>query len=289
MTRGIDHLVLCVNDLKNGRSLYEALGFTLTPQAQHPFGTGNVIVQLDGCFLEILSVTRPDDIPPERDGHFNFASFNRDFLSNREGMSMLVLDSTDETHDRTAFQDAGLHIYAPFTFQRQQTLPGGDTATVGFSLTFADDPDALPGLAFFTCKQWRPDLFWKPDYQTHANGAVTATEVFMVADDPSAAIPFLTGFTGAAAVEHADRVRFETSRGAISVFRPDAFDAIYTGSISDRRGSMPCFAGFEIAVPDLSVVADRVTAAGLSLHRNGDTAWVHPNDAHGCVIAFRAG
>ena len=51
MIRGIDHLVLCVRDLNRARRLYERLGFTVTPRALHPFGTGNHLIQCEGNFI----------------------------------------------------------------------------------------------------------------------------------------------------------------------------------------------------------------------------------------------
>ena len=44
--REINHLVLASNDLDAMRSAYAALGFTLAPRGQHPFGTGNSVIQL---------------------------------------------------------------------------------------------------------------------------------------------------------------------------------------------------------------------------------------------------
>jgi hypothetical protein len=44
--KGIDHLVLCGRDLEAMRARYKEMGFTLTPRAEHPFGTGNSLVQL---------------------------------------------------------------------------------------------------------------------------------------------------------------------------------------------------------------------------------------------------
>ena len=38
MPRGIDHLVIAVRDLDAARATYQRLGFTLTPEARHPFG-----------------------------------------------------------------------------------------------------------------------------------------------------------------------------------------------------------------------------------------------------------
>ena len=56
MNRGIDHLVLGVHALHKARDTYARLGFTTTPRAIHPFGTGNSLVQLQGNFLELLTV-----------------------------------------------------------------------------------------------------------------------------------------------------------------------------------------------------------------------------------------
>ena len=62
-----------------------SLGFTITPRGQHPFGTGNSIIQLQGIYLELLSVTVPQDVPEHSAGHFSFAAFNRDYLARHEG------------------------------------------------------------------------------------------------------------------------------------------------------------------------------------------------------------
>src|SRR5437868_14910068 len=102
--KGIDHLVLCGRDLDAMRENYASLGFTLTPQARHPFGTGNSLIQLEGCFLELLSVFEPEKITGAGAGRFSFAAFNRAFLARGEGMSMLVLDSTDSRADVAAFR-----------------------------------------------------------------------------------------------------------------------------------------------------------------------------------------
>ncbi len=60
--RGLDHVVHAVRDLHAARSAYAALGFTTTPPALHPWGTGNSLVQLDRSFFEILSVEAPEKI-----------------------------------------------------------------------------------------------------------------------------------------------------------------------------------------------------------------------------------
>jgi len=79
-TRGIDHLVIAVRDLEVARQRYAAMGFTLTPVAEHPWGTINSLVQLQGNFLELLAVGNGDNIQEPGPGEFSFGAFNRNFL-----------------------------------------------------------------------------------------------------------------------------------------------------------------------------------------------------------------
>ena len=97
--KGINHLVLAGHDLEAMRSHYAALGFTVAPRGQHPFGTGNSVIALRGSFLELLAVTAPQNVPEHRPGHFSFAAFNCEYLKRHDGFSMLVLDSTDARAD----------------------------------------------------------------------------------------------------------------------------------------------------------------------------------------------
>src|SRR5262249_61649405 len=123
MTRGIDHLVLAASDLAKARAFYESLGFTPTPRAVHPWGTANHLVQLNGCFLELLGVAESARIAPHEPGKFSFGAYNRDFLAKREGMSMLVFQSHDVRRDQAEFKAAGLETYAPFDFAREAQPP----------------------------------------------------------------------------------------------------------------------------------------------------------------------
>lgn len=285
MSRGIDHLVLCVQDLKKAADVYQRLGFTMTPQAQHPFGTGNIIAQLDGFFLEVLSVTEPENIPEADGQNFSFGAFNRDYLRTREGFSMLVLDSTDETQDRVEYVDKNLHVFEPFEFKRLAKQPDGSSQTVGFSLTFVDDP-ALPEMAFFTCKQWRPDLFWKPDYQSHANGALNIAETYVVSNNPESAGQFFDAFSGGERVSSPDGVtRTTTARGDLVSMTPAVFAQHYPGAIADDETRGAYFAGFKLHVRNLDETRKCWTENGISFEETDEVLWIKPENGFGCVIA----
>jgi hypothetical protein len=156
--KGINHLVLAGNDLEALRSKYQVLGFTVTPRGQHPFGTGNSVIQLRGTYLELLSVTVPQDVPEHQAGHFSFAAFNRDYLARHEGFSMMVLDTQDARADIQSWRSAGLQTYEPYDFSRIAKMPDGSEVTVGFSLAFVNHP-AAPWLGLFACQHSMPEYY----------------------------------------------------------------------------------------------------------------------------------
>lgn len=287
MNRGIDHLVLPVADLDRAIEAYSAFGFTTTPRAVHPFGTGNSLVQLQGNFLELLAVLDETKFPPPAPGVFDFGRFNESFLAAREGFSMLVFEGHDVQGDRAAFADNGLQTYDPFHFERKATLPDGDQVTVGFSLAFVTDP-RMPEAAFFTCQQHAPQYFWKPEYQSHPNGAQVVAEVVMVAEDPADLSGLYAGLQGPDAVSaSADGLTVATARGAVAVLTPDRF-ADRFGTPSPGPDS-PHFAAFRVAVKDLTQAEALLRDNGVAIRKAGGRLQIAPDAACGVALEFSAG
>jgi catechol 2,3-dioxygenase-like lactoylglutathione lyase family enzyme len=287
--RGIDHLVLCVSDLERAVALYRQLGFTTTPRAQHPWGTDNSLVQLSDCFLELLTVARPELIPTSSEQHFSFGAYNSDFLSRREGMSMLAFESRDAQADRDEFASRGLTPFEDFHFERSATLPDGTQARIAFTLAFATDP-RMPEAAFFCCQQHAPQYFWKPQYQSHANGAVTIDEVVMVAEEPTALADFFRKIQERESVEEGgDRLTVRTPRGTITVLTPENARQCYSGAelLDFHRG--PHFLGFVVRASDLDQVAGYLRSSGIPFESSANSIWVSPKDAFGVLVEFKGG
>src|SRR5581483_3168507 len=261
--RGIDHLVLCVRNLEAARRTYYRLGFTLTPHAVHPWGTGNSLVQLQGNFLELLGIDDPAKIEPAKPGEFSFGDFCRRFLQTREGFAMLVFATDDARRDRQEFAQAGLTTYPPFDFARQAILPGGQEVTVAFSLAFVTDA-RMPEAAFFTCQQRAPEYFWKPEYQRHANGASAVSEVVMVADDPPSLAGLFAGLQGDGAVRQVDGgLTVATARGQVTVLSPDAAAERFPGLPLKNASASPHFVGYRVQVKDLDALRMRFDASDV--------------------------
>jgi len=280
---GIDHLVLAVRDLERARDTYRRLGFTLTPEARHPFGTKNSLVQLDDQFLEIVAIGDEAAIPAATDSFFSFAAFNRDFVAAREGLSMLALRSDDTFVTHAELATAGLRTYDPVPFERIARGPDGSERKVAFTMDFVSDP-RMADAAFFTCQHHYPENFWRLDFQRHANGARSVESVIMVADDPAARGGFLVAFSGADAhLTTPDGVFIDTGRGRIELLTPAAAGAVLGGRV---EGGAARFVACRIGTGDLSKTAAVLREGGVGVAERGRFLVVPPQEALGVALIF---
>lgn len=286
LPRGIDHLVIAARDLDAARATYERLGFTLTPKAIHPFGTANTAVQLDGGFLELLGIADSAAIPPASEEVFSFGAFNRRFLENREGMSMLALRSDDAASDRKDFDVRGLPTYAPFHFERRATGPDGVERLLSFSVTFTGDA-RMPDAGFFTVHHEHPENFWRSVFQFHPNGALRIAAAIMVAPDPADYHEFFYNLTG----QHQMRsdslgVTLDTEAGRIDILTPVGVRGLYGEAVEDNP--KPRFVAMRLAVKDLEAVRIGLTANGVRFEERARRVIVPASEACGVAIAFAA-
>ena len=283
---GLDHVVHCTSNFDGLRTTMAQIGFTLTPPAEHPFGTGNSLVQLDGFFLEFLHLPNPHLVPNIADGEFGFAAYNADYLKDGgEGISMLVFETADAAAEQARFVQEGLDTYKTFDFSRLAKQPDGEEVTVGFSLAFATHAD-MPKAAFFYCQQHAPQYFWKPEYQRHANTAVAIGEVAMVASNPLHYAGFLESLSQGEMVVSADNlVRVKTPRGALAMYSPAAFETAY-GFSAPSLADGPVLAGYRIQVANREVALNQLDAAHVSWRETPSGHAIGPDVASGAVMAF---
>ncbi len=284
--RTYDHLVLCVNNLDAAREFYTKAGFTLTPAAVHPFGTHNSIVQLQGNFLEILSLNDPSLIADHSARSFSFAAFNRDFLKLHEGFSMTVFQGRDAAGDAAEFAAEGLGDYAPFDFSRTAQLPDGAQVGVSFSLAFATHKD-MADAAFFTCHQHNPEYFWKPEYQTQENSAHAIIETMMVAQNPTQYVDFFSGLLHSTATTNNHGVfSFTLEGGRFTLFTPAQWRDRFSNETPPDLTRGPRLAGYTIAVDNLEKTTQCLDKSGIDFRPSQSAIFISAKTAHGCVIEF---
>lgn len=282
--KSIDHLVLAGRDLEAMRSAYEGMGFTLTPRGQLPFGIGNTRIQLhgtqvQGTYLELVSVTLPRDVPEHSAGHFSFGAFNRDFLARHEGFSMIVLDTPDARADIQSWRAAGLRTYEPYDFKRMAKMADGTEVELRFSLAFVSHP-AAPWLGLFVCQHYTPEFFAQPQYRRHSNDAWMLQDVWVTGDKALDLADFIGAVTGATGVkEGSDRTVFQTHTGTIVLARPRAFEAAF-GVPQPRPEGGPHLAGLTVGCRSLG------SLKGLGLVETAGRHVRAPESNFSVAIAF---
>ena len=198
MSGGLDHLVHAVRDLDAAAELYRRLGFTVGARNRHAWGTHNYLVQTPGFFVEVLTVAEPEKLGSDGFSAL-FGTFNRLFLKNQQGLSLLILESDDAAADAARFRSAGVSASDAMRFEREGKRPDGSAVKVGFSLAFARDAKA-PAIGFAVCQQHFPENFWNPAFQQHANTVSGIAGTVLVSEGPRDHEAFLSAFSGARAI-----------------------------------------------------------------------------------------
>jgi catechol 2,3-dioxygenase-like lactoylglutathione lyase family enzyme len=261
---GIDHPLILVKDLEAARATYAALGFTPTPPGRHPWGTSNVLLMLDEGLLELMSVYDASLIDMQPVGGFAFGRYQHERLTEREGMSLVALHSTDAEKDRARVEAFGAICQGRVDFRRAVKLPDGTTDEAVVTLQILHDP-ALPRVSHFICHQHKPQYVWVPDWMAHPNGAFAFESVTYCADDPSVVAQRLARLYGLDAVTAiTGGYRIETGKGFFLALSKEECRARFEhppqAVLDDRT---PGGIAVAIRVRDLATARACVDAAGM--------------------------
>jgi hypothetical protein len=284
--RGIDHLVLPATTLMLARSRLAGLGFTVAPDARHPFGTGNCCVFFaNGTYLEPITILdrQAADVAAAEGAYF-VRRLKRFTERHGEGFAMLAVRSDDAGSDRAAFERAGFGAGPIFEFRRSTAMPDGREKEIGVALAFAATP-AAPDATLFACQHFAREVLFQPAYLEHPNGAVGVRAVAAVARDPAAFRGYLSAVVGLNEDGSASAGDPISAAGPIAVFTPEDFKARYgTDAPNPRTGLF--FAGIEIQVADLDVA---LGFAGPTATRHEGRIVVPPAPGLGATLAFTKG
>jgi Glyoxalase-like domain len=282
---GLDHIVHAARDLDAAADFYVRAGFTVCGRNRHPWGTHNRIVQLKNCYVEILEVAEPEKIAPHEPRFFSFGAFSRDFLTRRQGFSMLLLNSKDACEDARAFEASGIGPFDVFDFAREGNRPDGSVVKLAFSLAFAAEAKS-PDIRFASCQHHFPENFWNPAFQSHANGTQHVSGVMLVANDPAAHREFLKAFIGQGEVTStAASATANTENGEIAIFTPSAACDLLGFQVKANGQGMTLNA-MRFVTDDLTQTETRHRQNGLAVKRHRDRLILPPEEAFGATLIF---
>jgi catechol 2,3-dioxygenase-like lactoylglutathione lyase family enzyme len=269
---GIDHVVIAVRDLDRAQETYTRLGFALTPRGFHTLGSANHCIMFGSDYVELLALPLPH--PAMR--------YYADFLARGEGLAAIALASADADAAHAELAADGIGADAPLDFSRPVRLPAGERDAAFRIVQLA--PAQTPGCRAFVCQHRTRDLVWRPEYQTHALGAIGLAALAVVAEDavvaasdyarlfdvrPQKIDEGLLVQTGGAPIAVGPRGRIgRRLRGVELPLRPRPLVAALFIRVADRRRAAEVLrhAGLEpTALPDGSFAVGADRAHGVAL------------------------
>jgi hypothetical protein len=147
----------------------------------------------------------------------------------------------------------------------------------------------LPGTSLFFCRHYTPELVWRPEWQSHANGALRIRDVIAVHSRPRACAADLTRLLGAAAVrERKNGLDVALGSTPLAILDPASAAQWSAGTAkmpSDAEGGV---VGFTVEVADLERLRNHLAASGIAAIATDGRCLVPPAQACGAVIAFVA-
>lgn len=286
--RPIDHLVLPVSDLAVARARLAALGFTVAPDARHPFGTENCCVFLaDGSYLEPLGIANREECEAAALAGNSFVSRDQAFRFRRglEGFSGIAMATGDAAADDARYRAAGLCGGAMLEFSRDMLLPGGGKATGSFRLAFAADARS-PDFFFFASERVVALPSDRAALERHENGVVALAEAVLSEQNPT---DFQYLLQEAADEREVEALSFgmsvETPRGRITVLNAAGLEGFYgiapAGGDRGLKGEAVVF-----RVADLSHCRHMLLARGIAFTERDDRLLVPPAPGQGVLFVF---
>jgi hypothetical protein len=164
----IDHAVIAVRDLGAAARAFADLGFTLTPLGRHSIGSRNHCIMLGSTYIELL----------EPSAEHPWLAYYREFVARGDGLAALALATSDARASYSDLVAQGVAAQPPMDLARPVRVDG-EARTAQFCLVQVTRE-------VFLCQHLTPELVWRPQWQSHANGAA---ELLAIDFPPPAPLP----------------------------------------------------------------------------------------------------
>ena len=251
---------------------FGALGFALTPRGYHTLGSMNHLAMFATDYLELLGFGADGTARPE------LARFP-------VGLNGLVFKTDDAERVHTHAAAAGLPILPVQSFSRPVELADA-RQDAKFRTTRLDPKQIAMGRVYF-CEHLTPELVWRPEWQSHPNGARAIVRVVVATGEPRrTAALFATLFGPEAMVERDGGCVVAAGTARVELTPPEAIAAEFGEAAAVPSGRVEYLAALEFTVASLADTAAALRAvAGV---RAGSSRVVVPAAvAFNTTLVFR--
>lgn len=275
---GVDHTLVGVEDLENGRRTYERLGFTVTPRGSHiGWGTANYCIMFPDNYIELLGIVDASQFTAGLD----------EILAERgEGLIGLALQTRDSEASRAGLLASGFEASDVQDLKRNLELPEG-TVQPRFQLVHLPAAETA-GVRTFLCQHLDPEMVRRSAWLSHANGAVNLASLAVIVDDPESLYERLEKLYGAGTTTTTDDcLAVHVGRTTIFFVTPTDFDLLYPDVDLGEAPVTPALAAMGFAVANARETADWLGRHDIAHHIGSDGAVRVPADqACGVILEF---
>ncbi|HEV2335430.1 MAG TPA: VOC family protein [Stellaceae bacterium] len=257
----LDHVVIDVRDrMDEAARAFTALGFAPTPRGHHTLGSINHLAMFATDYLELLGFGEGGASRPE------LAPFPI-------GLNGLVFKTDDADVVHAHALAAGLPILPVQAFSRPVALDGarqGARHDARFRTTRLDPRKIAMGRVYF-CEHRTPELVWRPEWQSHPNGARAISRVIVATGDPRQSASLFRALFGPEAVaEHHTGCIVRAGAAQVELMLPGAVAAEFGTAAADPAGRTEYLAALELKVSSTAKTAEhlrQVTNLRIEPHR----------------------
>lgn len=288
----IDHVLIAVPDLEEASRQFARLGFHLTGGGVHPGrGTANRLAVLDPEYLELITVTQPEDAWPD------LVAFLQQYGS---GIYNFALASDDLDADVAAFRQRAAEGLTDLRLEEPWdgalVTPGGRrrgwrAASVrggGATHPFLVQHDS-------TGAEKLARLAGDGELKPHPAGYVSISRISVAFPTLEQGVAYFregyglqpAGEPSVCRARQADRVFFPLEYGAIEVLAPQSPESPVARLVAERGSGVE---GLVLTVPDTAAAAARLARAGIAVERRSSgLVVVDPKDALGVNLRLSSG
>lgn len=223
----LDHTVINVHyDMDGAQMAFAELGFFLTQRGYHSLGSANYLMMFGTDYLELLGLP-----PGLKNTPFNLGEVPRGILG-------LVFKTEDADTTFAHLQALDMADEPPRAFTRPVPTAEGEV-DAHFRITKVH-ADIFKGGWVYYCEHGTPELVWRPELQSHNNGAKAIPEFVVATNDHERESEAFAQLLHSEVEGDGNSRTVALADGKISILTPAAYGERYgtLASAMDNRSSI---------------------------------------------------
>ncbi|MEC7763671.1 MAG: VOC family protein [Pseudomonadota bacterium] len=268
----LDHVIVSVRgEIDAARDTYSRLGFSLTERGHSSLGSSNHLAVFGETYLEIFGFEPGNDavFPP--------------LWTDPTGLIGIVFKGDDPDLIVSAISNAGFDSPAPMHHGRPVRTSAGE-AEARFTTIGLPDDAIENGRSFFCCHH-TPELVWRREDQSHANGAHEIVGFDISAPDPAATARVYGNLFGPSCLSRdGSAITFRAGATTVRIDTPAGMSARHGDAIEPWQDEDRMVA-LTFATHDLRGARQVLTKAGVSFLAPTPSRLVVPAKA-ACGVAL---